>query len=126
MADREIALPFRLDNQGRVAVVTDPDRIARQHLTSYLMTRPGERTMRPTFGTDVRNFLFEDLDPLQVGLLVQRVQDKVSADVPNVKLIGLTFGNDYDQGALMLTVEFARAVGAGVTESTTLTLGGTA
>ncbi len=126
MTDREIALPFQLNSQGRVAVVTDPDRVARQHLRTYLLTRPGERIMRPALGTGIKDFLFEELDPLVIGLLVQRVQEKVGADVRNVRLLNIGFANDYDQAALMLTVEFVRAVGAGVTESLSLTLGGTA
>lgn len=126
MTDREIAVPFRLDGQGRVAVVSDPDRIARQHLRTYLMTRPGERLMRPAYGTNIKNFLFDNLDPLQMSLLVQRVQEQVGADVRNVKLLSISAAENSDQDALMLTVEFVRAVGAGTTESMSLTLGGTA
>lgn len=126
MADREIAVPLHLDNQGRIAIVSDPLRIARQHLTTYLLTRPGERLMRGEFGTAIKDFTFENLDPLQVSLLTQRVQDKVNADVRNVRLMSIEAAEDYDQAALLLTVEFALAVGAGqsTTQTTTLTLGG--
>lgn len=128
MTDREISLPFRLDGQGRVAAVSDPNKIGRQHLTSYLLTRPGERLMRPDFGTPIKDYLFETLDPINVALLTQRVQEKVGRDVRNLRLIGIEANSDYDQAVLELTVEFALAVGAGQdsTQTTTLSLGGTA
>lgn len=127
MADREISVPFKLDNQGRIATVTDPSRIGRQHLTTYLLTRPGERLMRGEFGTPVKDFVSENLDPLQVALLTQRVQDKVGADVRGVRLVAIQASEDYDEAALHLTVEFSLAVGAGegTLQTTELTLGGT-
>lgn len=128
MVDREIALPLHLDGQGRIATLTDPSKIAAQHLTTYLLTSPGERLMRPEFGTPVKDYTFENLDPLSVTLLTQRVQEKIGRDVANVRLISMTADEDYDQGALTLTVEFSLAVGAGdgTTQTTTLTLGGSA
>lgn len=127
MVDREISVPFKLDNQGRIATVSDPSRIARQHLTTYLLTRPGERVMRGEFGTPIKDFISENLDPLQLALLTQRVQDQVGADVRNVRLVSLQAGESYDDAALVLTVEFALAVGAGEGTPQTLdiTLGGT-
>lgn len=126
--DREIALPFGLDNRGRVASTTDPERAGRQHLTTFLLTDPGERVMRPLFGSPIRNSVFEPLDDVTAHLLLQRVQEKVAANVRSVSLRTLSSGPDISEGALRLTVEFALAVGAGegVTRSTTITLGGEA
>lgn len=128
MPDREIGLPFKLDSQGRIGTVSDPSRVGRQHLLTYLLTRPGERVMRSTFGTPLKDFITENLDPLQVTLLAQRVQEKVGADVRGVRLVSVTAAEDYDDAALKLTVEFALAVGAGegTLQTTELTLGGTA
>lgn len=128
MADRELALPLRLDGQGRMATMSDPKTIAAQHLTTYLLTRKGERVMRPDFGSPVKDYTFENLDPLSLTLLTQRVQQQVGRDVTNVRLISFTADEDYAEGALHLTVEFALAMGAGdgTTQTTTLTLGGTA
>lgn len=109
--DREIALPFRIDNQGRIATLTDPNALARQHLTTYLLTSPMERVMRPDFGTPVRQLSFENLDPVQIELLTERVRQKVGRDVPNVRLVRLLGSDDSDQAAVRVTVEFAVAQG---------------
>jgi phage baseplate assembly protein W len=126
--DKEIAFPLALDAQGRIATETSPDVRARQHLTSYIMTTPGERVMRPSFGTTVSNYVFGSLDPLQYSILSKQVADKVHADVRDVSLGPVTIVGDSDQATLRVKVEFALAVGTGqgVAQSTTLTLGGAA
>lgn len=128
MLDKEITFPLALDAQGRIATVSDPSERARQHLTSYLMTTPGERLMRPAFGTPLRGYTFENLDPLQYAILARGIADKVGADVGDVVLGPVVLSDDSEQAVLRVAVEFALAVGAGlgVAQSTTLTLGGTA
>lgn len=126
MADRTFSLPFRVDSLGRSATTTDPVTIGRQQLTTFLLTQPGERVMRPDFGAPIRDSLFESLDPVTTHLLRTRVQDRVRSWVPTVVLRDLTSEPDSDLGAIRLTVEFALAIGAGegATSSTTISLGG--
>lgn len=126
MADREIVLPFRVDSKGRIAMTTDPETIGKQHLTTFLLTQPGERIMRPDFGSPLREAVFEPLDSVTAQLLLTRAQERVQEYVPDVVLRKLSSSSDSDQAVLRLTVEFALAVGAGegVTRSTTITLGG--
>lgn len=126
MPDREIVLPFRVDSKGRIATTTDPEAIGKQHLTTFLLTQPGERIMRPDFGTPLRSAVFEPLDSVTAQLLLTRAQEKVQQHVPDVVLRRLLSSTDSDQAALRLTVEFALSVGTGegVARSTTIILGG--
>lgn len=124
---REIALPFRVDNHGRIATTSNPDVIARQHLTTYLLTAPGERVMRPGFGTPIRQLTFEQLDPVQVTLLTDRVRARIAQDVSYIKLLNIGVVEDSAQDALRLTVEFAVAegpVGQSGVQTTTIELRG--
>lgn len=124
----EILTPLSIDPHGRIATSSDPAVTTQQHLVSYLLTNPGERVMRPTFGTQLSNYVFENLDPVEYELLSARVVEKVSADVPDVRLHAVTPKALFDQGVLQVTVEFAPAVGIGqgASQSTVLNLGGTA
>lgn len=126
---REITLPFRVDNHGYLATTRNPDVIARQHLTTYLLTAPGERVMRPGFGTPIRELTFEQLDPVQLALLLDRVRGKIAQDVSYIRLMSLGVDEDSDQSALRLTVEFAVAegpVGQSGVQTTTIELRGDA
>ena len=123
---REISLPFRLDGNGNVAATSDPMEVGRTHLTTYLLTDPGERVMRPDLGTPIKHEVFEPLDVLRAQLLVSRINDKVAFDVPQVHLLGVSAAEDSEQAALLLNVEFALAVGEGqgATGSTTIGVAG--
>lgn len=124
---RELSLPLGVDTQGRLATISDPAARAQQHLLTYLMTAVGERVMRPAFGTDINKFLFDNLDSVDTALLNTRIAVKVRADVGDVVLRDITVGTAYEDGRLDVTVLFSLAVGigAGVVQSTILTLGGT-
>lgn len=120
--DQEISLPFRVGPSGHIATTDDPAAKGRQHLTTYLLTDLGERVMRPDYGTPIRAEVFEPLDPLRAQLLMNRLQDKVGLDVPDVRLRSLSATENSEQAALQVTVEFALAVGAGEGESHTTTI----
>ena len=124
--DRELALPFRTDARGRIATVAAPHERAKQHLTTFMLTEPGERVMRPDWGVPLQGEVFELLDGVTSHLLLIKAQERVARCVPDVVLRELSAVADSDRGALNLTVEFALVVGAGEgdTRSTTIQLGG--
>lgn len=128
MADREISLPFRLNPQGRVATTVDPAEAGRAHITTFLLTDPGERIMRPDFGSPIRSAVFEPLNELTATLLLERCRDKVSQYVSGVVLRNLSAPVDSAAATLQVTVEFALAVGAGegAVRTTTISTGGSA
>lgn len=125
---REILMPLSVDAQGRISTTPDTTVAAGQHLSSYLLTLPGERVMRPAFGTQLGAQVFESMDPVQYELLKARVVDKVNADVRDVRLIDVAPKANYEEATLEVSVEFAPIVGTGqgAARSTTLNLGGTA
>lgn len=51
------SFPFRVDARGRSALA-DPDAHARELLEQVLFTAPGERVVRPDFGSGVHQLLF--------------------------------------------------------------------
>lgn len=124
--DRELSLPFRVDARGRIATVAAPHDRAKQHLTTFLLTSPGERVMRPDHGVPLQDAIFGQLDHVTAQLLLTRAQERLGKGVPDVVVRELRTSADSAQAALRLTVEFALVVGAGEgdTRSTTIQLGG--
>jgi phage baseplate assembly protein W len=53
-----ISFPYRVDQLGRTAAPVGSNQHARELLEQLLFTAPGERVMRPTFGTGVRQMVF--------------------------------------------------------------------
>ncbi|HWB76181.1 MAG TPA: GPW/gp25 family protein [Nannocystaceae bacterium] len=53
-----ISHPFRIDTTGRTATTADARQLVRELIEQVLFTRPGERVMRPTFGSGVHALVF--------------------------------------------------------------------
>lgn len=53
----KLAYPYRFDDRGRTAEATDAGHV-RGLIEQLLFTAPGERVMRPDFGSGVRQLLF--------------------------------------------------------------------
>jgi phage baseplate assembly protein W len=53
-----IDLPYRVDRTGRTAAPAGPAEHARALIEQVLFTAPGERVMRPGFGTGVYQLVF--------------------------------------------------------------------
>ena len=47
----------------------------RQAILIILLTNPGERAMRPTFGAGLNDFLFEPINPTTMATIEQRVEE---------------------------------------------------
>lgn len=57
-----------------------------QSLRTLLLTEPGERVGRPTYGVGLRRFLFAPNNVTTRALIQQAITDAVARDEPRVKL----------------------------------------
>jgi phage baseplate assembly protein W len=60
MTQRAISLPFSFNSAGELSYTADEKKIIQDRLVLAIMSRPGERVMRPSFGSSVYRTLFED------------------------------------------------------------------
>jgi hypothetical protein len=117
--------PFNIDAVGEVGYDTDPVAWARNHIVAVLLTNPGERVMRPTYGAGILNFVWENSDPLTEQQIINDVKQSVALWEPNITLNKVQFIPQPDfSGVVMLEIAFSVGV-APTTHSVTITLGGT-
>lgn len=127
----EMVVPFAIDATGGIAKTSDPATLTRQHLLTYIATYPGERIMRPDFGTPLSDLVFETGGTMQLELLRGEVQDAVARDVSDVTLNAFTIsGSDADgsvgqDGTLTISLRYSQKVGsaAGAMQTADLTVG---
>jgi uncharacterized protein len=72
-----VAFPLRFDHRGRTAESTDA-RYVRELIEVVLFTAPGERVMRPDFGSGVSQLLFEPNSPELAGTVEVLVQSALT------------------------------------------------
>jgi phage baseplate assembly protein W len=77
------AFPPRFDANGHIAAAAY-DEDVRQALLIILGTNPGERVMRPDFGTGLDRLLFEPVDASMATRVEVMVRDAVVAWEPRV------------------------------------------
>ena len=82
------------------------DRLIKNDLMQLLLTSPGERVFRPTFGTPIRRFVFENTTPealleLRAGIIssIEKFETRVS-----VKTLDIVDNADRNEVAIKLIV----------------------
>lgn len=58
----QVEYPYRIDGRGRTALTDEADHI-RDMIEQVLLTSPGERVNRPTFGCGLLRLVFEPTSP---------------------------------------------------------------
>lgn len=99
-----IDFPFRFDGRGRTAQV-DEDAYIRGLIEQVLLTAPGERVMRPAFGSGVRQLLFGAASPevaTASQYLVQSSLQQWLADLITVESVDVQAG----EGSLTISVQY--------------------
>lgn len=76
---------------GGIAMVSGDDSV-RQALLLLLSTIPGERVMRPTYGSDLHRLVFAPNDQTTAGLAILYVRQAVTRWEPRVDIVDVDAG----------------------------------
>jgi phage baseplate assembly protein W len=106
----EIAIPFRVDGNGRVVTTDNPDAQVRLHVLALLGTIPEERAMVPGFGTGIISNVFGDPDGDAVAQQTAvMVRDAFRTWEPGVDLVRAEANTTDSEGNLAsVDVEYRR------------------
>lgn len=101
---RGIAFPFQKGEQSFPLETTD-DALVRQSIEQILMTTPTERVMRPTFGCNLQQFVFENNDEVLPQLLRMEIAGAIGKWEPRAVVQDIGFDKPRDN-ELVVTVNF--------------------
>lgn len=99
-----IDYPFQYDGRGRTSQSSE-DEYIRELIEQVLLTAPGERVMRPTFGSGVRQLLFGAASPevaTATQYLVQSSLQQWLADLITVEAVDVQARD----GGLLINVRY--------------------
>ena len=101
-----LAFPLSVDHRGAVAMAHGEDDVE-QALTIILGTAPGERPMRPEFGCEVHDFVFDSIDAAMVGRVDSAVRAALDRWEPRIEVVGVDFDLDRaGEGVLEVTIVY--------------------
>jgi len=101
-----LAYPFQVNNRGALALVSG-ERDIEQAVRIILGTRHGERVMRPEFGCQVHDLVFEPRDATTASLVRNYVQEALEFWEPRIDVLRVdTFIDSENDGAIFVEIEY--------------------
>ena len=101
-----LAFPLSVDHRGAMAMARGEDDVE-QALTIILGTAPGERPMRPEFGCEVHDFVFDSIDAAMVGRVEGAVRAALDRWEPRIEVVAVDFDLERaGQGVLVVTITY--------------------
>ena len=94
--------PFVTD--GRFMSYQEDERLLKNDLKQLLLTLPGERVMRPTFGTNLRRFLMQDISKTSLLLLRENILDAIAREEPRIIVNKLGIIDKSDQNMIIIEI----------------------
>lgn len=90
---RGVAFPFQKGSQSLPAPTFD-DVLVRMSLQQILQTQRGERPMRPQFGCDMQQYVFENNDDILTQILRSEISSTLARWEPRARLDNISFTRD--------------------------------
>ena len=99
--------PIEVDaTTGRILLVEHEEDIA-EAIRLIIWTAKGERVMRPDFGCDIHNFVFERTNPTTLRFMEAAVREAIMQWEPRVHEIDVKIETDaIDSGKLTINVKY--------------------
>lgn len=99
------AFPVGVDARGGIALARGHDELA-QAIRLILMTYPGERPMRPEFGSRLREFVFGGATWENASAIGNEVRAALLRWEPRVDVTGVDVTPDHDAAMLYIDIEY--------------------
>lgn len=103
MAEIAIALPFKIDNLGKIAVANTQSKIWADRVRGVIGTTYRERVMRPDFGSGIVESLFESAEDRIIDFRTQ-VSEAFREFLPDLTLVDVVVTDDSSNGAMEVEI----------------------
>ncbi len=98
--------PTFLEKKGEVKLISDIEDIEKS-LQTIITTRRGERVMRPLFGCDLTDKIFENLNATQINIMKNRVEEAIILFEPRIDVIKIALDTqNILEGKFLIKVEY--------------------
>jgi phage baseplate assembly protein W len=98
--------PAPLGNSVFNSTYTIIDQI-KSNIINYVLTNKGERILNPSFGSNLRNFIFENTTESNLRALEIRLTNDIKNNFPSVDVISLTLTPAYEENAVQLDIVYS-------------------
>lgn len=98
--------PAPLGNSVFNSTYTTIDQI-KSNIINYVLTNKGERVLNPNFGSNLRNFIFENLTESNLRALEIKLANDITSNFPSVNVQSVILTPAYDSNAIQLNITYS-------------------
>jgi phage baseplate assembly protein W len=98
--------PAPLGNPVFNSTYTTVDQI-KSNIINYVLTNKGERVLNPNFGSNLRNFIFENLTESNLRALEIKLANDITSNFPSVNVQSVILTPAYDSNAIQLNITYS-------------------
>ena len=99
-----VKLPFSSDSVF-TSTFTSKEAI-KTNLINFFLTSKGERFLNPTFGSEIKNMLFENITPDTLRLLDSSIRQELKIFFPRVEPIQINSSTDPDTNVIQFNISY--------------------
>ena len=78
----------------------------KSNIINFILTAKGERPLNPTFGTTIRQYLFENITPITLKSLENTLREELILNFKTVTFTKIAFQPQYDTNAINIIVDY--------------------
>jgi uncharacterized protein len=98
-------VPMQGDGQGDLARKKDVEAV-KQSVLNILQTNRGEKPFVPSFGANLRSYLFETIDSVTISLIEEEIILALRNYEPRVRVISVDVEDLSEKNAISITLDF--------------------
>lgn len=100
------SFPVRFSPGSYTVELSEEERDIKESLIILLKTTVGERVMRPDFGANMEDMLFESINVTTATLITNRLKRAILFHEPRVKANNIDLVPDLEEGRIQVTIEY--------------------
>ena len=90
---------------GRFVMVSEEESV-RQSIYLILSTQVSERPMRPMYGSNLMNYTFLDINPMNLNMVSREVRDQILNQEPRVSDVEIGYDGTRQDGVLLFDIQY--------------------
>lgn len=100
------SFPVRFSDGSHTVQLSEEEKDIRESLIILLKTSLGERVMRPDYGANMEDMVFESINVTTATLITNRLKRAILFHEPRVKANTIDLVPDFANGRIEVTVEY--------------------
>jgi phage baseplate assembly protein W len=100
-----VSIPFNAP-QVFTQTYTTQDQV-KSNIINFILTNKGERVFNPTFGSNIRKYVFEQVTPSSIKNLQTQLLEELSLYFPNVRFGNLIITPIFDENTINIKINYS-------------------